>query len=427
MAGIVTSSKRRVLLDKKIKEIEVPTNTLNTTVFFQDLNTVGGMKSQGTLEVEMTNLPTLVKNESTTVLVVGGYKEGIIYGYNGDTKSIEEFTFTRNSSGTRFNALGLPELIAPNVPRVDYDPISKTLKGYLLEPAATNLLLYSGMGNYGSNQVIYSPDQARATFVTESNRQCLKIGVGISLRLSPVTLTPSKKYIYSFWIKSASTVTLRLSNYNTASYNISTIEIGTQWQKVTKAFETPAGTTTDILHIQKLDSTDMPEVFISDLQLEEGEVATSYIPTTNAAATRTADTITSNRPLDNFPTVTVFMKGSWVSSNFLSASSLFVTKSLNSRFWFETVYQGPYVRTYNGSVGLVSLASENSEVKIAVSLYPTGFKHSVNGVDVKTANEPFPNEVLPLIIKSDRAILYLKALAIIPRQLTDQELLTTTT
>jgi hypothetical protein len=52
-------------------------------------------------------------------------------------------SITRSSVGTRFNASGVMETIAANLPRFDYDPVARTLKGLLLEAPATNLLTYT--------------------------------------------------------------------------------------------------------------------------------------------------------------------------------------------------------------------------------------------------------------------------------------------
>lgn len=55
----------------------------------------------------------------------------------------ELFTFSRATTGGRFNEKGLYETVPANQPRFDYDPITKALKGLLVEEQRTNLVIYS--------------------------------------------------------------------------------------------------------------------------------------------------------------------------------------------------------------------------------------------------------------------------------------------
>ena len=58
-------------------------------------------------------------------------------------------TFTRASAGGRFNSKGLYESVAVNQPRFDYDPITKALKGLLVEEQRTNLVRDSTITSIG--------------------------------------------------------------------------------------------------------------------------------------------------------------------------------------------------------------------------------------------------------------------------------------
>lgn len=53
-------------------------------------------------------------------------------------------TFTRNSTATRVGTNGLLETVSQNIPRFDYDPITLSCIGLLIEEQRTNLLSYSG-------------------------------------------------------------------------------------------------------------------------------------------------------------------------------------------------------------------------------------------------------------------------------------------
>lgn len=58
-------------------------------------------------------------------------------------------TFTRAGAGaTRVNGLGLIEAVPANVPRFDFDPVTKAIKGLLVEDASTNVVVQSQ--NFGA-------------------------------------------------------------------------------------------------------------------------------------------------------------------------------------------------------------------------------------------------------------------------------------
>ncbi|HAX90914.1 MAG TPA: hypothetical protein DCY07_01735 [Rhodospirillaceae bacterium] len=63
-------------------------------------------------------------------------------------------TFSRSSSGTRFNASGVMVSEAIDAPRFDYDPVTHALRGLLIEPQRTNLLTASNSTGTTFHQVV---------------------------------------------------------------------------------------------------------------------------------------------------------------------------------------------------------------------------------------------------------------------------------
>jgi len=72
----------------------------------------------------------------------GVYGAGGIFGPLSSTLSL-----IRNSEGTRFDPSGIIDLIAPNVTRMDHDPVTLAPRGLLLEPESTILLSQSDAPN----------------------------------------------------------------------------------------------------------------------------------------------------------------------------------------------------------------------------------------------------------------------------------------
>lgn len=83
-------------------------------------------------------------------------------------------TVARSTSGGRYGSTGLYETVAPNMPRFDYDPITKLCRGILVEPATTNLALSSeyiaaSSGTISTPNVTTSPSGLfNANLITET-------------------------------------------------------------------------------------------------------------------------------------------------------------------------------------------------------------------------------------------------------------------
>lgn len=68
----------------------------------------------------------------------------------------ELLTFSRATTGGRFNEKGLYETVPANQPRFDYDPITKVLKGLLVEEQRTNLVTMSEQLGSWQNYLVTS-------------------------------------------------------------------------------------------------------------------------------------------------------------------------------------------------------------------------------------------------------------------------------
>jgi len=262
---------------------------------------------------------------------------GVVLGASGD------FNVTRATTATRVNASGFIEVVASGIPRLDY-PIGGGCPALLIEPAATNLAWHSHLWVSGSNwsnaQVVVvtgtsgtidpfgtnlanaiSPTSVNTTHIAQSNSPTtisytsgtiytqsafFKQGTGVAGRYVQMTFPGAggafTQLGYANFDLQLGTVTVvtgttadtnraaSIENYGngwyrcrfTATCNATITGLGVAAILITASGSTRApsfaGTTTDIL-------------YGFGAQVETGSVATSYIPTTTASATRNAEVI----------------------------------------------------------------------------------------------------------------------------------------
>lgn len=231
-------------------------------------------------------------------------------------------TFARSSVATRVKADGMIEVVESDVARLDYDPGTLQARGLLIEEERTNLIAGSstvGNGNgwsnswgggvtLGANAAVAPDGSMTASQLTNID----SIGDGISRN---ITLTTSKTYAISLFLKNvdatrttlaiyaASTGNLMLMSTNwsggvpslnsaTNASNVVYTPYPNGWYRVTFQFASHATETAFSFLCTPENVLIGRSIYVWGAQLELGEFATSYIPTTTAAATRSADVAT---------------------------------------------------------------------------------------------------------------------------------------
>lgn len=221
-------------------------------------------------------------------------------------------TFTRGSSGTYLDSDGLLKTATTNVPRIEYDAEGNRL-GLLIEEARTNLLVQSE--DFGTDagwswtratvteNAIAAPDgTTTADYLEQASGQT---GAGSVAR--SLTISGSGDYTWSVFAKAAEKTFTRLqltpSNY--AYFNLSTgvtgtavgctasiTDCGSGWYRCSITASLSAnpfalfyvGDTDNSLSV-----TDSGGIYLWGGMFEASSFATSYIKTSGATATRSAD------------------------------------------------------------------------------------------------------------------------------------------
>jgi len=248
---------------------------------------------------------------------------GVVLASSGD------FNVTRATTATRFNSAGLIESVASGVPRLDYYTSGGTAgcPALLVEPASTNLLLQSeafnttwtpvGLNAFGSGSVANSTGTTDPFGGTNSDyiQEIAASGTHIILQTAAGQVSGTTVTLSCF-AKSAERTQINFLNNGggtgNATFNLtlgtatlvngvsaSIQNYGNGWYRCVLTY-TPSLTGNFNVQIRIADAsgntsytgTGTSGVYVFGAQVEAGTVATSYIPTTTASATRNADVIT---------------------------------------------------------------------------------------------------------------------------------------
>jgi hypothetical protein len=213
-------------------------------------------------------------------------------------------TFTRASSATYIDSAGTLQTAAVDVPRFDHNPTTGESLGLLVEEQRTNLLLRS---EEFDNASWNPPDPSIATVTP--NAQIAPNGTLTADTFTTVSGTPalfqavaclaSTAYTWSFYVKlgtmAAADFRFAVRDDTNGAFIATDIApsitpVTTEWRRVTYTFTTPVGCVLVRPYPYRFNpATYGTTVHLWGAQLEAGSFPSSYIPTTTAAVTRSAD------------------------------------------------------------------------------------------------------------------------------------------
>jgi uncharacterized protein YmfQ (DUF2313 family) len=347
---------------------------------------------------------------------------------------------------TRVNAAGFVESVAANLPRVDYDPITKAPLGVLIEPSRTNHLLASsdfGNATWNKNGLTITTDTVATLDPSGGNTSDKLEETAISSTHSVVQtragLDASQVHTFSSYAKAAERGFLRLSidrsgataNFIRVRFNLSTgavvqtetggngqlisanaVDVGNGWWRLSITgipdITTGTGGIRGICFVNDSAAGGNSYlgvagsgIYLWGAQLEVGDFATSLIQTTTATLTRAAESLTysmvglSNpdegcllvqaRPLTNVPTAQIVAAIDDGTVN--DRVGIFLDQSGAALQARAQVNDGGTAR-FNAALGDAASVALAAPFKATVAYKLASYAGAVNGAGPVTGTDP---------------------------------------
>lgn len=286
--------------------------------------------------------------------------------YRGKASSL--LTFTRASTATRIGPAGLIENVASGALRIDYDPVTKAVRGLLIEGARTNLALYSQTfadANYTKTSLTVTDNAALSPDGALTAATLVPPAASSSHQLTfPITFVSGTTYTYSLYAKAFGYQWLRMAfggsafpaSGRAASFDLSAGALGTVQAGVTATITAvgngwyrcviTAAAAASLSDTQSITvnngNNTSASVFTGDgtsgllvygTQVEAAAIPSSYIPTTSATVTRAAEVckiLTSAFPATATGPYTLFCKGIMPLNSAGDANRVIASLSTNS-------------------------------------------------------------------------------------------------
>jgi hypothetical protein len=321
------------------------------------------------------------------------------------------------------------------VPRIEYDA-DRNLKGLLIEPDGENAM-FPSIPDTTWSQITGVTTTTDDALAPDGTTTATKLeGTGSWLHRNSVTGTDTGTWTFSCWVKAVTVGTNNTFRLSVGGNNFSSNLTATgEWQRFEVTVTNGGGT---VNGLGRDSSSNDADLYVWGAQLETGPIATSYMPTTISPFTRDADYASMNNVsgLIGQKEGTLYVEVDWRDA---SGFRYLLTASDNSVFNFVTILTGNtnqvrgIARVKN--VELASIeetgATNTGVTKIAFAYKTNDFELYKNGSSLgtdTTGSVVFSSVVDTINLGAYynyflQANMWIRAIQIIPRRLSDEQLI----
>jgi len=270
--------------------------------FTSTLDKIGVNVDKDLLASLYNNLDTHIKKNAKVILLPVATASGVVYGMDNKTGKPVPFSFSRDSSATLFDKDKNMRLVGADMPRVDYGNYSGGVK-LLIEKESTNYVRDNDfnlkLDIVGTNYQIIDYDWDSVVLATKAAQ--LSSGLGATSyyykrpgNIPNTDVTASMFYQNSEnqqWINGVAAGydgLINFSDFQSTTPFINTI-IKDGIYRISRD-----GYTLNLnpfYGFAKQTGTLSRKSYVIGYQVEDGDTVTSYIPTTDSQATRSADSL----------------------------------------------------------------------------------------------------------------------------------------
>ncbi len=357
-------------------------------------------------------------DSASLVVTPNGIKASKLYAIK-PTSGAGDLTVTRATTARRFNSAGLIEIVAANVPRLDY--LNSSCPSILVEPQRTNVQTYSEdfsnavwikVGSTVTTNTTVSPDGT-----TTGDKLTEDTSTGLHTAAISVGQATGGDYTFSVFVKANGRTKFQLAeafsiggNVNfdltagtattTAPAKNGRIEnYGNGWYKCSATWTFTGGATT-VLYLNLLNNAGASSytgngtsgVIVWGAQLELGSYSTSYIPTVASTVTRNADVIskTGISSLIGQTEGTIFLDFNLQTPNGLDyvIGQIYNNSTPANGIYFYITSSNFLQAFVDNTTTQVNLSSPSAlsqgKNKVAISYKANNFVFYINGVQIGT-------------------------------------------
>ena len=357
-------------------------------------------------------------NQGSIVLTPTAYDNGKVLCVKPSDGS-GDFDFLRATEATRINSQGLVEVVADNLPRINYDGFSFDGSGniipdsgcgsWLFEPQSTNLIPYSE--DFSQWNIVRSTSTANALISPSGETNADKLqsnttGASGSWYREFVS-SFSGNHIFSVFAKAGTTdfMQLRIDGVGGVVYDLSdgTVksqtsaigsveDYGNGWYRCS-AQATASSSTTVLILVGNVNMTTVnwfatsgDNIYIWGAQLEAKPYATSYIPTSGQASgvTRNSDVCANGGSAASINSSDGVLFGQFSTIASDNTSAWINLSDGTSNNWLFVGRDGDKVRAFLKSNGVVIFSNQTTPLadinKVALSYKSGDIRLYINGV-----------------------------------------------